>query len=166
MSSGGGYSQLISDQLVEERDRKKSLEQRGNAVITTSSVIASLLLGLGAIAGDSFVLSARARPFVLWALVAFVVSAILAVGTSWPFGYTEATVSGLRNLVTEERWRDDAETVFASTASLEIDILEQARKRNGVKAFLLVFAIGFQVLAVGLTAIAVWRVLSAPPSPP
>jgi hypothetical protein len=75
-------------------------------------------------------------------------------------------VSGLRKLVTKERWRDDAETVAASTASLEIDILQQARSWNRVKAFLLMFAIGSQVLAVGLTAIAVWRVLSAPPSPP
>lgn len=166
MTSGGGYGQLISDQLGEERDRKKSLEQRGNAVITTSSVIASLLLGLGAIAGDSFVLTPKARPFVLWALVAFVVSAILAVGTSLPFGYREATASGLRKLVTKERWRDDAETVAASTASLEIDILQRARKWNRVKAFLLIFAIGSQVLAVGLTSVAVWRVLSAPPSLP
>jgi hypothetical protein len=166
VSSGRGYGQLISEQLIEERDRKKTLEQRGNAVITTSSVIASLLLGLGAIAGDSFVLTPNARPFVLWALVAFVVSAFLAVGTSMPFRYTEATVPGLRKLVTKERWRDDAETVAASTASLEIDILQQARSWNRVKAFLLMFAIGSQVLAVGLTAMAVWRVLSSPPGPP
>jgi hypothetical protein len=131
-------------------------------VITTSSVIASLLLGLGAIAGDSFILTPKARPFVLWALVVFVVSAILALGTSWPFGYTEASVRGLRSLVTKERWRDDAETIAASTALLEIDTLDRARTRNGIKAVLLMLAMIAQVVAIGLIALSVWRILSPP----
>lgn len=163
MNAGDAYRRLISDQLAEQRDRKKSLEQRGTAVITTASVLTSLLLGLGAIAGRSntVALPGCARAFVALALTLFVISAGLAVGTNWPRSYDEPTVDALRELLSPEEWGDHPDTGAMSVAAVEVDIIKRAREVNGRKAVVLMSAMIAQLAAVALLAVAVWLVLSA-----
>jgi len=162
VNAGSEYARLISDQLAEERDRKKSLEQRGTAVVTTVSALTSLLLGLGALVtkSASFSLPEQARPFVVWALISFVVAAVLAVATNLPVGYREPDIPGLRRLVTPENWGDNQDTGSISVADVQVTIIESARKANGRKALLLVAALSAEVVAVALLGRAVWLILS------
>jgi hypothetical protein len=136
VKAGDAYRRLISEQLVEQRDRKKSLEQRGIAVITTASILTSLLLGIGAFAGgsDTFTLPASSRWFVELALVFFVLSAALAIWTNWPRAYDEPSNTALRELATREKWMESADTGAMNSAAVEVNIITRARKVNGQKA--------------------------------
>lgn len=163
MKAGDAYRRLISEQLVEQRDRKKSLEQRGVAVITTASVLASLLLGIGALAGgsDTFTLPDSSRPFVGLALVLFVLSGSLAIGTNWPRSYEEPTNEALRKLATPEEWMESDDTGAMNSAAVEVVIIARAREVNGQKAMMLIGAMIAQLVAVLLFGWAVWLILSA-----
>lgn len=104
--AGAAYSQLISDQLAEERTRKSSLEARGVTVITTSGTLATLLFALtaGLTSVASFKLPGGAKLPLLLALVAFIVAAVCGLTTNMPLKYREATPQGLARLVDARYW--------------------------------------------------------------
>jgi hypothetical protein len=161
VTAGSFYSELISKQLVEERERKRSLEQRGLAVITTASVLVSLLLGVVAIRPDAakVELSERAADFVGWALLSFVAAGILAVLTNLPLRYREPGVKSLAALFVKTTWEAEPSVGEASVAKVELEVLSQARRTNCWKTWLLVAAMTFEIGAIALLALALWDVI-------
>lgn len=131
------------------------------AVITTASVLTTLLLGIGALAGDSDTLTSHdsAPLFVELALVFFVLSAALAIGTNWPRSYDEPNNEALRELATPEAWMESADTGAMSTAAAQVAIITRAREVNGQKAGMLIGAMFAQLVAVLLLGWAVWLIL-------
>jgi hypothetical protein len=149
-NSGAAYSQLIWDQLAEERSRKASLEARGVTVITTSSALATLLFALtaGLTTASSFKLPGPARFPLMLALCAFATAAVLGLITNIPLRYREPTASGLAKLVDANFWTASPEIGQLRVASAQVTTLAVARSANGLKVRLLLGAVFFELLAV------------------
>src|SRR5687768_14912028 len=98
--SGVAYDKLINEQLEEERDRKKTLESKGAAVLTTSAALTTLLFGLAAlITGvEGYTLPSDAEDPLFVSFVAFAIAAGLGLAATWPMKYIEARPGDLRTL--------------------------------------------------------------------
>jgi hypothetical protein len=138
------------------RLRKASLEQRGITAITGSGVLVTLVFGFTAAVskGHHFANFTHAEKLLLgFALILFVLSGFLALVTNMP---------GRIGSLPLDRLRPQSDTVYepVDTATLEamIKAIKSIREVNGTKANWLVWAFGFQMLAiltVGATAAAI-----------
>ncbi len=162
--AGVAYSQLICDQLTEERNRKSSLEARGITVITTSGTLATLLFALTArlTATTSFKLPATARLPLLLALIAFVVAAICGLATNIPLIYQEATPRGLAKLVDARYWTGPATVGQLRVAAAQVTLITAARLANNLKVRLLIAAVTAELLAIVFLCWAVASILYGP----
>ena len=160
---GDAFSQLISDQLVEERARKTSLEQRGVGVITTSGALVTLLFGLSALVSNNqqWVLPDYVRPILALAVLLFLVASVLGLATNWTLSYIEVESVGMRDLATPGHWQTVPAEAARLAAEARIDIIEGFRSKDEIKAWVLRAAIGAEIAAVGVVAIAVWMVLAS-----
>jgi hypothetical protein len=159
--AGAAYSQLICDQLAEERDRKSSLETRGITVITTSGTLATLLFALTAslTAATSFKLPGDARLPLLLSLIAFVAAAMCGVATNVPLRYREATSRGLAKLVNAQYWTGPESVGQLRVAEARITLIAAARSANDLKVRLLISATAAELLAVIFLSWAVAAIL-------
>lgn len=164
--AGSLHAALISEQVAEERERKGSLEQRTLAVITTSSALATLLIGLAAFArqAHNLHLDTATRWLIVGAATAFLVAAILSLAVIAPRDYKEASPKALDERIMRDRWiSTDVVEEARQNAVLYYHTLKLARDLNGCKARLLFFAVSAEVaavLAAGLAAAV--TVLGAP----
>ena len=155
------YDDLLKGEVAAEDARKESLEQRGLAVITTSGVLVTLLFALSALSTKSeatFDLSDFASVVLAIALALFVGAAVLAVIVNRPMDYIMAKPDDIETLLNA--------TPIASAADARKDValarvteLRAARRCNGIKAMLLVRAMGLEVAAVVAVAVAVLSIL-------
>lgn len=159
--AGSVYSQLISDQVTEERSRKTSLEARGITVITTSGTLATLLFALtaGLTATKNFKLAEPAKLPLLLALISFVVAAIFGLATNVPLIYREATPQGLAKLVDAKYWTAPPAVGQLRVAAAQVTLLAAARSANNLKVRFLISAIAAELLAVILLSWAVASIL-------
>lgn len=155
------YEEFIREQLEAEETRKTSIETRGVSVVTTSGALVTLLFALAAIqtSRKGFVLPADARVWLEWALVIFVLAAILAVATNMPLPYKTARPSDLQSAI-EEFWGDQADEATQMTSATRVAFLERAQLINQVKGYLLLSAFVAEVVAVALLAVAVTKVMA------
>jgi hypothetical protein len=170
MASTGSsiYEHYIAEQIAREDERKKSIEARGLAVITTSGALATLLLALVTLVRrgdnastptDESALPASAHDWIRWALILFAAAGVSALVTNIPFPfYKEARVEGLEHLV-DNSWDDSPKEAEATVASNRLAILRSARFWNGARGWMLLLAMAAEVLAVAFIAYAVWLVL-------
>jgi hypothetical protein len=158
--AGQAYSNLIREQLVEERARKTSLEQRSIQVVTTAGVLSTLLFGLAAFAKSNAALNLVTGLALLASLVCFALAFILGLSANRGFQYEEAKPGSLRELTSSDEW-DNPHPVGAErrVAKLNVDILEEARKQNGKKAQRLNKALSLEVGALISVSVAVATVV-------
>jgi hypothetical protein len=162
---GSSYGPTIKAQLDEERATKTSLEARGLAIITSSSVLATLLFGLVAFTRGNVteahlnidVWSARA---LLVGVALFAVAALLGLWSNVPMDYKEADVEILRDRVKPDAWKTtDPIEAARYDAVLNVQILDGARKVNKTKASLIAFGLSAEALGGVAVAIAVFSEL-------
>jgi hypothetical protein len=164
--AGSLHAALISEQVAEERASKGSLEQRALAVITTSSALATLLIGLAAFARQAphLHLDTVPRWLIVGAAAAFLIAAILSLVVIIPRDYKEASPKALDERIMRDRWTStDVVEEARQNAVLYYHTLKRARDLNGCKATLLFLAVIAEVVAVlsaGLAA--ALTVLGAP----
>lgn len=151
------YGQFIKDELAAQDVRKASFEQRSIAVITTSGTLATLLLGLAALAtkaSSTFVVPSDARPWVTAALFGFFVSALAALTVNLPLSYEAATVEEMRSRLRDDPpWNDAA--AMKDIGFTRLKAIESAKSNNRIKGWALTVAVGCEALAVGCLAAAV-----------
>jgi hypothetical protein len=139
------------DQLEAERARQQSLEQRAQAVVTTSGVLLSLLIALS---GDMDVGVLVAIPFGA-ALLALVVAAILALRLIRPQEHAATNIDRMVATVNNrELWTGDMDAGEAQR-QVAIDIakvLKVAKPNNNGKGAQLRSAVNALVVGVGLLA--------------
>lgn len=166
MVAGDSYGKVIEEQLQEERAVKSSLEQRGLAVITTSGAIASLLLGLTAIAvaGGNVGTPAVALALAAAALLAFVIAAIAGIACNWPRDVLEGETDDLYRITLGGYWNANTALGSRRAARLRVKLLDGARARNEERAQALRVALIAEVFGIALLSIAVVVVLFAEPS--
>jgi hypothetical protein len=105
--TGGVLLQHYRDQLIAERERKQSLERRGQAVVATNGAIVSLLLAFDTITVDSVTSTSSAWVTGLFvaAMVALTGSAVLGLLANRPERYAETNVDMLVKVAeAEDNW--------------------------------------------------------------
>ncbi len=163
---GSSYGPTIKAQLDEERARKTSLEGRGIGIVTSSGALATLLFGLatftrGTITQAHLTLTPAAK----WSLIAaaglFALAAIAGVLSNLPLPYNEALVSALKDRTRLAEW-NKTEPIEAARydAELNVEILDSARDRNGLKAAFLFAGILLEAVAAVAVGIAVYAEVS------
>jgi hypothetical protein len=161
------YEQMMSAQMTAEFDRRKAIEGRGAAILTTSTTMLTLIFGLVVI------VTGKNEPFknqlALWlltaALGALVVSALFAIVVQ-TFGFKHTVPSRqLLNGLTGSHWsrsEDDARRMWVRRQVLTTLSL---RSSNNLRATLVVWSLRAQVVAIALLAASVgvelWSRLSA-----
>jgi hypothetical protein len=161
-NAGLAYGALITEQLMQERARKASIEQRGLAVITTAGTLVTILLALPALAtkaGQTYVLPNDARLWFLAALVLLVASAAGALASNWILNYDEVTATGLRELVEESWWSGPADEGARLAGQARVEIIITARTVNSRKAGALVWAMALEGAGIATLAVAAAIVL-------
>jgi hypothetical protein len=157
--AGEVYKAVIEEQLKFERDRKTSLEQRALAVVTSSGVLVTLLLGLIAAIdrhGPSGVdrLPRLSALGLAAATVLFVAAATVALLANAPRNYGLFSLRDLRRMVTRDLWEGPTEHAERRVAEVTVELVDRARVQNRRKAQLLLWALCMEVTAVAAMAIA------------
>ena len=155
------YADYIKQQIDAQEARKSSLEQRGLAVISTSGALVTLLFGLTALTvkrGATFDLPETSSTFLVFALIGFVVAALLALITNLPRSYQGVKVEALKTAV-KNRWHDSEPEAARMIALTMLNTLASSKNVNNQKGLALIAAMGFEVVAVALGGIAMGYVL-------
>jgi hypothetical protein len=151
------YGSYIAAELLAQEVRKTSFEQRGLAVVTTSGVLVTLLLGLSALAtkeASTFVPSSTVKGFMVGALIAFLGAAVAALTVNIPRRYSVVSPDDLRARLKEEPVRSEGKAQL-DVALTGIKALRRAKKINGTKSWLLFAAIALEVIALAQLGVAV-----------
>jgi hypothetical protein len=154
--AAGVYADLITEQLLEERARKTSLEQRAGFAITSSGALVTLLFALASVAvnGDRLILPSSADGWLSGALVCFALAAIAGVITNLPRNYGEPTPQSLQEMLEDpELPKETVGAAIVVTADARLQTLRTYREQNGVKARLLTCALGLE--AAGVVAVSI-----------
>jgi hypothetical protein len=154
------YGEFVKDELTVQDQRKTSFEQRGLAVVTTAGALATLLFGLAAFAaaGKARPLSADAKELLDIAVVVFVAAAILALATNFPLPYDAPKASAIRGRLREKPMRNE-DAAMRDIAFTRAKALEDAKRKNGWKGWMLFGALALEVAAIGLLAAAIFETI-------
>jgi hypothetical protein len=156
LRAGDVYGPLMVTMLSDQAARKTSIEQRAVAVITTSGVLVTLLVGLsGLLLGKNAELRVHAAPraVLIAAVVVFVAAAVLALITTTPRAYHNFTMKDVDRMARE--WDFSEAEARQNVFDAQKDNLKRAVELNDMKALLLQIATGAEVGAVSLVAVGV-----------
>jgi hypothetical protein len=154
------YGEFLKDELAAQETRKASFEQRGLAVVTTSGALVTLLFGLAALSttGKSQELPSDAKKWLAAALVVFVIAAVLALVTNFPFFYNGPKPAAIKARLNQKPIRGE-DAARRDVALTRANMLKDVKKKNGLKGGLLFGAMTFEVVAVGFVGVAIFEVI-------
>jgi hypothetical protein len=155
-AAGPLYTDFVKELQDAEDKRRESLDARGAQVITVSGTLVTLLLALGALVTkrQDFVLDGVAGDLIKIAVIAFGLAALLAIATYMPQP-TRITDAAQLQRDLPELWQRSPDYARKRTTVTRTEQLAEAQRANDTKARLLLGAIFFQTVAVGLVAAAV-----------
>ncbi len=133
-------------QLEAEWDRKKSLEQRGITVVTTSGSLVTLVFAAVTIVskGTHFAnLFEHEHHLIATGLWLFVAAAVLGLFSNVPLPGYRAIRSHLLNELFEEA--QSGQLIQGALLKNELDVLRAARKMNRLKSYGLAAALGCEI---------------------
>ncbi len=161
MTAGDSYGPFLAAALAEQRSRKASFEQRGLAVVTSSGTLTAVLAGFVALTGrQTHSVSAVVELLVTVGAVCFVFAAVFGLATNRPVNaYQEPSDEWLTSLTGEAVWSADPVLGSRRVAEANVGTLTSYRAANGRKAVLLTLALGFEVAAVAILAVAVGLII-------
>ncbi|MFJ3799980.1 hypothetical protein ACIPSJ_27325 [Streptomyces sp. NPDC090088] len=156
------YGPLMVTMLNEQSARKASVEQRSLAVITSSGALVSLLVALSALLlgkDAELRLQSGTRVSLIAAVVAFVLAAVLALGSNSPRSYRDFAAEDVDRMLTD--WHCDGEDARWLVSQAQADFLKRAKSLNDTKAHLLQGAVAMEVVGVALVALGVLLALAS-----
>ncbi len=142
--------------------RKQSLETRAAAIIGVSGAVVSAVLALAALStqsADTFSLTKDGRWYIYAALVALVISSIIAIVAAVPLFYHAVLPAGLKWIV-EAKWNEPPGEAALRIGVARAQILRTNKRLNDFKALLLMAALGAQIAAIVFLMLAAWDILS------
>jgi len=153
--AGSQYDEGIDDQVDFERERTKSLEQRGIQVITTSGVLTTLLFGLAKF-GPGITLELDEQLALIAALVLFVLAALFGLLANQVGRWEVASAGKLEERTSEASWFSTTASEAARQVAIDkVDWLKSARRENGRKADSVFLAFLSEVTAIAILAAAI-----------
>jgi hypothetical protein len=161
-TAASAYAQLISDQLVQVRAVKASVEQRALVVTTTSGTLVTLVFGFGQLSRavksvgtgstlpiTSYSLGTPAREFLTVSLALFGVAFVLALVTQIARSYPEISTEGFTQMLQDAWWTDKDSVLGAQrVAEAQATITLVSRNSTNLKALLLNAAVTVELAAV------------------
>jgi hypothetical protein len=160
---GQTYAHFIEAELKMERDRRATYDARGQAVVTTSAALVTLLVALATLTRSA----APARfphtaiaPLVA-SLAALTAAAALGILASWNFRYAAVRTTTLLAMV-RAHWTDHEVDARNSVAAAQIVAVDSLRTTNNRKATLVASALVAQMTAlVTLSAVVLLVILNS-----
>ncbi len=146
---GKSYSAFVELELKTERDRRAAYDARGQAIITTSAGLVTLLVALATLvrsAGSVAFPHAARLPLVL-VLAGLASAAALGILASWNFRYA-AVKSATLGVMVRAHWKDHEVDARNSIATMQILTVDSLRKANNRKALLVSWALVAQLAAL------------------
>jgi hypothetical protein len=149
LSIGELLSEVVKDQLADERDIKNSLAQRATVLIAGSGTIITLsLASIGLMTRQqSFIIPLSAVVFISGALVALISATVLAlmINAPWRQGAIDLDSPQFANL--ESRWRQKDNSVAVQILELYLDLLRDLRSSNRRRTHWLIATLALELLA-------------------
>lgn len=156
---GKTYAAFIEAEVKAERERRVAFDARGQALITTSGVLVTLLTGVATVVKTAA--TPRFPPVVTVttgaALLLFAAAAGCGVVAGWNRHYAVARSATLGQMVANH-WTDDEVDARNNVATLLVNTLETLRRANGFKARWV--ATGLIVQVVALVALGVAAIVT------
>jgi hypothetical protein len=153
----------IREAVNAELRRRDSLERRGIAVITTAGTLNILLFGLAALVTkqQAYQLPQYLRILLTVVGVLFFFAAATALGTNLPTRSAAFPLDTLKCQIAEKGndWDQKDYGLSHSVAIGTLDALKKMRSTATLKAILLIAAIAFEALAIGVIAVVVGLLL-------
>jgi hypothetical protein len=155
---------MVKDLLDAEYDRRKRMEDRGAAIVTSSATLLTLIVGLAAlVTGQGFVVTSGLAVAALFgAMIAFVVSAAFGIAVrTYGLPYTTVDRDNLNQVTSHAFWTMPADEALREDVAQQAGTIRSLRaaterKDKWVNASLvsqvaaialLIAAIGFELLA-------------------
>jgi hypothetical protein len=152
--AGKVYEQLVGALVAAEFDRKKTLESRGTAILTTSGSLLTLIFSLTVVVSgkDAKFGSHWAVMLLMASLLAFVVSAVIAIFiATYGSKYTLTGRMVLGKLTEDEIWaktEDDARRMWVKR---QVNTINTLRTGNSRKANAVMWSLIAQVQVLAIT---------------
>ncbi len=164
--AGKVWQSMVSDLLAAEFDRRKTLEGRGATLLTASVSLVTLIFGLTVIVtGKDHVFANRYAVFTLLAaLVAFVISAVIAIVVQTRgFDYDVVKRKSLKQLTDPNApfWAKSADDAVRADVSQHVKTICSLRDGNDTMATRVTWSLRFQLLAIVLLSVSVGLELHA-----
>jgi hypothetical protein len=150
LTDGGAvYAAFIEQELKAERDRRTTLDARGQAVITTSGSLVTLLAAVGAFVTGSkdFHLPHQAAYPLVATVTMFVFAALFGILATNTVAYRVARSDVLQKMVLD-RWTDTERVATKNTTALNISTVLSLRASNDKKVLFVRVAHVAQLLAL------------------
>ncbi|MFI9010970.1 hypothetical protein ACIGNX_27405 [Actinosynnema sp. NPDC053489] len=146
---GKTYAGFIEAEVKAERERRAAFDARGQALITTSGVLVTLLTGVAALVKTA---STPRFPVVVTAttgaaLLLFAAAAACGVVAGWNRHYAVAAPRTLERMVADH-WTDDEVNARNNVADLMVRTVETLRHSNAFKARWVATGLVVQVVAL------------------
>ncbi|MEJ2855718.1 MULTISPECIES: hypothetical protein [unclassified Saccharothrix] len=152
---GKTYAGFIEAEVKAERERRAAFDARGQALITTSGVLVTLLTGVAALvktaATPRFPVAVTATTGA--ALLLFAAAAACGVVAGWNRHYAVTAPRTLGRMVADH-WTDDEVDARNNVATLMVRTLETLRHSNGFKARWVATGLVVQVVALVVLGVA------------
>ena len=144
-----------------ERERRSAFDSRGQALVTTSGVLVTLLAGLAAAvrAGTALRPPPLAVATVVLALALFVISANCGIAAGWNRHYALATYATLTRML-DDHWKDTEVDARNNVATVHAITVKTLRAANRFKAACVSIGLIVQVLALIVFASATLMILA------
>lgn len=157
---GKTYLAFIEGELKAERERRTAFDARGQALVTTSGALVTLLTGLAAVVkgGTPVPVAPLAVAVVVLAIVLFVCAAACGIVAGWNRQYAVASSATLGRML-DEHWPDDEVDARNSVATLHSRTVGTLRQANAFKAAWVSIGLVAQVLALAALGTSVILVL-------
>ncbi|MGW6932930.1 hypothetical protein ACWGE0_22935 [Lentzea sp. NPDC054927] len=153
---GKTYLGFVEAELKAERERRTAFEARGQALVTSSGALVTLLVGLAAIVKTAA--TPQLTPWVLGpvgtALLLFATAGGCGVIAGWNRHYAVAATGTLRTMLAAH-WIDNEVDARNHTGSLLVSTLATLRSANNFKARWVTIGLIVQVSALIALAVAV-----------
>lgn len=147
--NGTYYTAFIEQELKDERERRAALDTRGQAIVTTSGVLLTLLSAVSTIAigRKTLAVPQDVRYALLSALGLFIIAAFFGILATFNFTYSVAGEDSLYE-IPRGHFTDSREVAERNIAAINVTTIITLRTGNNRKVVLLLAALFTQLAAL------------------
>ena len=157
---GSVYVDFIAAELRREYERRDKIDTRAAGTVTGAAGLITISLAtLAIIEGKDFTVHGIVAVCVVVTLIAFLVSAALAILAAFNWPYYVTTSKTMAGMLSSPHWQDSEVTARNFTSQINSRTLFSLRAGNNRKADLFLAALVCQVVAVAGVAVTILTIV-------